>query len=251
MLIKSLNLNTIWKDKTANFREVSRLLATEEADIFLLPEMFSTGFCMDAAEIADYQEESLHFLQELSARKNAAIAATAAVSEYGKFYNRQYFVRPNGTFSVYDKRHLFSYGGEDKIYTPGNRRQIVQWKNFRILLQTCYDLRFPVFSRNRQDYDAVLYLANWPQTRIDAWKSLLKARALENQAYVFGCNRTGEDGNSLIYPESSYCFFADGAEISTQKKFVTTAEFSLENLKNFREKFSFLEDRDGFELELD
>ncbi|MBP7174179.1 MAG: nitrilase family protein [Cloacibacterium sp.] len=244
MKIIGLNQNIIWKNITANKQLIVDLLKNQEADVFLLPEMFTTGFCMDAEEIADPNEETLQWMKALAKEKNAAIGGSISVKEHGKFFNRFYFVLPNGTHEQYDKRHLFSYSGEDKIYTKGNERVIVHCKGFRVLLQTCYDLRFPVFMRNKGDYDAVFFVANWPETRIEAWKTLLKARAIENQCFVFGVNRIGTDGNNLNYPESSYSFFADGREISEVKESIVTSVWNLEELNLYREKFPFLKDQD-------
>ena len=157
-------------------------------------------------------------------------------------------MKADGSFEFYDKRHLFSYSGEDKIYKSGEERVIVNVKGWRILLQVCYDLRFPVFARNNEDYDAILYVANWPETRIDAWNTLLKARAIENQSYVFGLNRIGTDGNNLTYPESSSCFFADGTVISEVNGNLVLAEFDEKKLSQYREKFQFLGDRDSFNI---
>lgn len=159
-----------------------------------------------------------------------------------------YFVRPDGTFDKYDKRHLFSFSGENEVYNGGNERVVLEYKGIRILLQICYDLRFPVFSRNCEDYDLALYIANWPDKRVDAWNTLLKARAIENQAYVFGLNRIGTDGNGLNYSESSNCFFTDGTVISTKKDNLVSAEINLDNLKKFKEKFQFWSDADGFDI---
>lgn len=242
--ISGLNFDIKWKDKTYNFGEIERFLEPIEADIFLLPEMFATGFCMDASEIADKNNETLSWLKSFAKRKNTAIAGSVSVMENGRFFNRFYFVKPDGTFDFYDKRHLFSYSGEDKIYTKGNERKVVEYKGFRLLLQICYDLRFPVFSRNNDDYDAVLYVANWPKQRIDAWQTLLKARAIENQAYVFGLNRIGIDGNGLEYPPSSFCFAFDGKNISIEEGNIVTAIFHRDELDAFRRKFPFLGDRD-------
>ena len=149
---------------------------------------------------------------------------------------------------LYDKKHLFTYSGEDKVYTAGNERVIVEYNGFRILLQVCFDARFPVFSRNKRDYDVVLYVANWPETRILAWETLTRARAIENQAYVFALNRIGTDGNQLNYVESSHCFFADGTDVSTKKNDLVLAELDLNKLKDFRKSFPFLEDADEFIL---
>lgn len=246
--IAGLNFDILWKDKNKNLIFIEEKVKNISVDLILLPEMFSTGFCMEATEIADRNEETLHWMKGLASSKKSAVCGSASVFENGNFYNRFYFVKPDGTFEYYDKRHLFSYSGEDTVYSPGKERVIVEYKGWRILLQVCYDLRFPVFSRNNDDYDAVIYVANWPETRIDAWTTLLKARAIENQSYVFGLNRIGTDGNNLNYPESSYCFFADGSIISETENHFVSAEFNSDELKKYRGRFQFLEDRDSFEI---
>ncbi|WEK68692.1 MAG: nitrilase family protein [Candidatus Chryseobacterium colombiense] len=248
MKITGLNLDIIWKDKTGNFQQIEKELQNQEADLFLLPEMFSTGFCMDASEVSDRNQESLEFLKKMSKEKNAAFCGSAPVEDNGKFYNRMYFVQTNSQVDFYDKRHLFSFSGEDKVYTPGKERVIVDYKGFRILLQVCYDLRFPVFARNNDDYDAILYVANWPEKRVGAWEHLLKARAIENLSFVFGLNRIGTDGNNLLYQESSHCFFADGKEISQKQGNIVSAHLNIEELKDFRNYFQFLNDRDSFKM---
>lgn len=250
MKIVGLNLDIIWKNKAENFKIIERELQTLDADLFLLPEMFSTGFCMDASEVSDRNEESLEFLKKISKEKNAAFCGSAPVEEKGNFFNRMYFVQPNGEISFYDKRHLFSFSGEDKVYTPGKSRVIVEYKGIRFLLQVCYDLRFPVFARNNDDYDAVLYVANWPEKRVGAWEHLLKARAIENLSFVFGLNRIGTDGNNLFYQESSHCFFADGREISEKNGNIVSAKLDMNELKDFRSHFQFLNDRDHFSIDL-
>ncbi|GGG45562.1 amidohydrolase [Epilithonimonas arachidiradicis] len=246
--IAGLNLDIAWKNKEENFRQIENEFATTEADLFLLPEMFSTGFCMEADEVADRNEESLMWMKSFAKDKNSAVAGSVSVEENGKFYNRFYFVFPNGNYEYYDKRHLFSYSGEDKIYTAGTERKIIDYKGFKILLQVCFDLRFPVFSRNQNDYDAVLYVANWPKSRVEAWKSLLKARSIENQAFLFGLNRIGTDGYNLEYEESSLVYFPDGREISERKNNLIITEWNLDELKDFRSKFPFLNERDEFQL---
>lgn len=248
MLIKALNLDIQWKAPSENFKLIENFLEQQSADLFLLPEMFSTGFCMDSKTIADDSEKTLEWMKSLSKHKNSAIAGSVSIKENEIFYNRFYFVTPTNEVYHYDKKHLFSYGGEHLSYSSGKERVIVNYMGFRILLLICYDLRFPVFSRNQGDYDAILYVANWPNSRIDAWKTLLKARAIENQSYVFGVNRIGTDGNHLCYPESSLCFFADGSEISSTLQNIISAEWCLEKLFAFREEFSFLSDRDSFTI---
>lgn len=248
MKITGLNLDIFWKNPRANFEIIEKEFAEVQTDVILLPEMFSTGFCMDAAEIADDSGETLSWMKALAKAKDAAVAGSISVKENGKFFNRFYFVKPDGCVDFYDKRHLFSYSGEDKIYQAGTQRKVVEFRGIRFLLQVCYDLRFPVFSRNRDDYEAILFVANWPQNRVDAWRSLLKARAIENLAFVFGLNRIGTDGNQLFYEESSHAFFADGSEISEKSGNLITADFDLAELQKFREKFHFLQDRDDFDL---
>nr|WP_315027452.1 nitrilase-related carbon-nitrogen hydrolase [uncultured Chryseobacterium sp.] len=249
MKVAGLNLDIIWKNKTENFNAIERELQNQQADLFLLPEMFSTGFCMDASEVSDKNEESLEFLKKMAKEKNAAFCGSAPVEQYGKFYNRMYFVLPEGEIEFYNKRHLFSFSGEDKVYTPGKNRIIVEYKGIRFLLQVCYDLRFPVFARNNDDYDAILYVANWPEKRVGAWEHLLKARAIENLSFVFGLNRIGTDGNNLFYQESSHCFFADGKEISRKNGNIVSAELSMDELNDFRNHFQFLNDRDQFSIQ--
>lgn len=248
--ISGINLDISWKNKDANYQTIQKAAQYISTDILLLPEMFATGFYMKPNEIADENEETLRWMKSLAHERQIAVCGSVAVKENDVFYNRMYFVEPNGTFYSYDKRHLFSYSGEDKTYTPGKEKVIVHYKGWRILLQVCYDLRFPVFTRNNDNYDVILYVANWPKSRIDAWQTLLKARAIENQAYVFGLNRIGIDGNNLEYPESSYCYFADGTEVSTTSENIISAEFTREKLEKFREKFPFLSDRDHFSLNL-
>lgn len=246
--IVGLDLNISWKNKDENFSQIEKELATAEADLFLLPEMFSTGFCMEADEVADRNQESINWMKSFAKNKNAAIAGSVSVEENGSFFNRFYFVFPDGSYEFYDKKHLFSYSGEDKIYTAGSTRKIIDYKGFRLLLQVCFDLRFPVFSRNQDDYDAVLYVANWPKSRVDAWRTLLKARSIENQSYLFGLNRIGTDGYNLEYEESSLVFFPDGQEISERKNNLIFTEWNLEALQAFRKKFPFLNERDEFKI---
>ncbi len=249
MKISGLNLDISWKNKQENFTKIVDGFKDVAADIYLLPEMFATGFCMEPAEIADRNGESLEWMKQFAREKDAAVCGSVSVEDAGNYYNRMYFVRPDGSWDKYDKRHLFSFSGEEKVYTAGKDRIVVNYKDFRILLQVCYDLRFPVFSRNNSDYDLALYVANWPAKRVAAWKHLLKARAIENLAGVFGLNRIGTDGNELAYTESSHAFFADGSELSKKEGNVVSAEFDLAAIKDFRNHFRFLDDRDTFSID--
>lgn len=248
--IAGLNLDIAWKSKTENFIKIEEEFSNIDADIFLLPEMFSTGFCMEAEEVADRNNESLTWMKSFAKSKKSAVAGSVSVEEDGKFYNRFYFVFPDGNLEYYNKRHLFSYSGEDKVYTGGDERKVVDYKGFRVLLQVCFDLRFPVFSRNQDDYDAILYVANWPSSRVEAWKALLKARSIENQAFLFGLNRIGTDGYNNDYEESSLVYFPDGKEISERDNNVISSEWNLEKLREFRNKFPFLNERDTFDIAL-
>ncbi len=165
-----------------------KLIRLREIDLIVLPEMFATGYNVDARAVAGCAGEALDFLRKLARQYSSAVVGTVAVEEHGRYYNRMYFVRPDGTFDKYDKRHLFSFAGEHHSYTAGRERVVVEWRGWRILLQVCYDLRFPVFSRNRGDYDMIVYSADWPASRIEAWDILLRARAVENLCYVVGVN---------------------------------------------------------------
>ncbi|MDY3338267.1 amidohydrolase [Riemerella anatipestifer] len=248
--ITALNFDIQWKSPLDNFRKIEDSLKGADANLFLLPEMFSTGFYMKPEEIADEEGKALQWMKVLAKNKNAAIGGSVSVKEGDNYYNRFYFVKPCGNYHFYDKRHLFSYSGEDKVYSKGNDRVIMEYEGVRFLLQICYDLRFPIFSRNKGDYDVALYVANWPIQRIDAWNTLLKARAIENQSYVFGVNRIGTDGNGLEYPESTHCFFPDGSEVSYKKEDLVEVVLDMERLKSFRQKFPFLGDADNFEINL-
>jgi predicted amidohydrolase len=248
MKIIGLSQNIIWKQKQENFLLIEEKFKGLDADLFLVPEMFTTGFYMKPEEVADEKELALNWMKNFAKSKNAATGGSVSVKENGKFYNRFYFVKPDGSYYQYDKKHLFSYTGEDKVYTAGTERVIAEYKGFRFLLQVCFDARFPVFSRNKQDYDVMLNVANWPASRVVAWETLTKARAIENQAYVFALNRTGEDGNGLKYQQSSHCYFADGTDVSTKKDDLVFAELDLETLEKFRNEFPFLNDADDFEV---
>ncbi len=246
--VTGLNLDISWKNPDENFRKIEEELEGVQTDLVVLPEMFSTGFYMKPADIADRTGTTLSWMKELAKKHQFAVAGSVSVQEDEKFYNRFYFVKPDADFCHYDKRHLFTYSGEDKRYTPGKSRTVVEYKGWRILLQVCYDLRFPVASRNTGDYDAVLYVANWPDTRVQAWNVLLQARAIENQAYVVGINRIGTDGNHLTYVESSWIFSPEGKDLTQKNSSLISANLNANDLREFRQKFPFLEDRDEFQL---
>ena len=252
MKITLLQRNIVWADPQANMARNDSIFQSDGgSDLYIFPEMFSTGFCTVPEGIAEpLPSATLGWMKDKASRNNCAIAGSVAVQEDGKYFNRFYFVHPDGTVDQYDKRHLFTYGGEHLKFTAGNERKIVEYKGVRILLQVCYDLRFPVWSRNRGDYDLALYVASWPETRADAWRQLLKARAIENQCFVAGVNRIGTD------PSNSYCggtMLIDPygkviAECADGVESVAVAEISMEELAAFRQKFPVLDDADDFEL---
>ena len=248
-----LQTDIVWEEAKVNRMAVEQLIEKHcDTDLFVLPEMFSTGFSMNPMEIAeDEGGETLQWMCRIAALRQCAIAGSLSFREAGKFYNRFYFVCPDGTVYHYDKRHLFGFGGEDKQYTSGDERVIVSYKGFRFLLQICYDLRFPVWSRCRNDYDAVIYVANWPIPRRLVWDALLRARALENQCYVCGVNRVGIDGYQLTYNGGSRVYSAFGEEIGSfpdEKEGIATVSLNLNTLNQFREKFPVWKDADEFHL---
>jgi omega-amidase len=219
-------------------------------DLIVLPEMFTTGFSMNALENAEAPGGATEqWMRELAIAKNCAITGSIAVNEGTDVYNRMLFVTPEG-IQHYDKRHLFRMAGEDKRYKSGAQRVIVPWRGWRISLQVCYDLRFPVFARNQGDFDLQLYVANWPAKRSHHWRQLLVARAIENQACVIGVNRIGSDANGLDYSGDSLAIAADGELLSDLQNRDEAGQltFNGEALKNYREKFPCHMDADDFEI---
>lgn len=232
----------------ASLAGLDRLLAGNKgADVYVLPEMFSSGQFLDPTDIAETMDgPTVNWLRQKARELDAAITGSVAIREDGRFVNRLCFAMPDGNLVTYDKRHLFSYSGENLHFSAGNERVIVEFKGIRFLLQVCYDLRFPVFSRNRNDYDAVIYVAAWPDRRSFAWDTLLRARALENQAYVIGVNRTGQDqygtyqGHSALIGPYGDTIAASPNDVES----VTFAEIDMDLLTRFRDKFPVLADAD-------
>lgn len=243
-----------WEDINANRKLFSEAIEkiSNDVELIILPEMFTTGFSMNAAELAENTDaETLSWMREMARKKSAAITGSVIISENGNYYNRLFFVFPDGTYKLYDKRHTFTLAKEDGTYTAGKDRLIIDYKGWKICPLICYDLRFPVFSRNTVDYDLLIYVANWPKKRVDAWDALLKARAIENMSYCVGLNRTGEDGDGYIYNGHSAIYDPLGKEItSLNREEVFTEEISLNKnyLKEVRSKLKFLQDRDSFSL---
>lgn len=224
---------------------------TETIDLIVLPEMFSTGFTMNPNQVAEtMQGETVLWLQSLAKAKNTAITGSLVIQEKGNFYNRLLFVFPSGEIEFYDKRHLFTLAGEDKIYTAGKEKLIVEYKGWKICPLICYDLRFPVFARNVEEYDILIYVANWPKIRITAWDTLLKARAIENMSYTIGVNRIGFDENNFEYNGRSQAIDSLGNYIIAPQETETVliVELNKEKLIEARKKFNFLNDQDEFSL---
>lgn len=254
MRITILQRNIEWADAPLNVKRADEAIDRHPgADLYVLPEMFSTGFCTNPEDIAESADSNtLRWMKAKAEAVDAALAGSIVVTEDGKFYNRFYFVKPDGSVAWYDKKHLFTYGGEHLHFTAGHERVVVEWKGVRILLAVCYDLRFPVWTRNRGDYDLILYVASWPAPRISAWNALLVARAIENQCYVAGVNRVGHDpacaycGGSVIIDPYGKTMVA----CTMDEECEATAEVDKEKLDAFRKKFPVLGDADRFEMKL-
>lgn len=253
MKIALVQMDLAWCDTQANLQHAEELMRRQlGADVYVLPEMFTTGFCMEPHRIAEPTEgPTLDWMRRMAREMNAAITGSvAAAAPDGGYKNRMYFVEPDGRVTHYDKRHLFSYSGEDKHYEAGTDRVIVPFRGVRFFLQVCYDLRFPVFGRNLDDYDVAIYVANWPNKRRMAWDVLLRARAIENQAVVIGVNRVGSDplceydgGTAAID------FFGNvAASCNDCIEQVITYEVKMDELRHYRDKFPSLADSDDFRM---
>lgn len=243
-----------WEDPMANrlhFLEKIKDIS-KETNLIILPEMFTTGFSMNAEVLAEEKVgPTLLWMQNAAKEKNSAITGSVIVKDNGHFYNRLYFVHPNGEYRLYDKKHTFTLAGEHKIYTAGRNKIIVEYKGWKICPLICYDLRFPVWARNLDNYDILIYVANWPKKRISAWDALLKARAIENMSYCIGVNRVGSDGIGHEYIGHSAVYNVLGECISTSKfeqEFIETVKLSKEHLLSNRNHLQFLNDRDTFSL---
>lgn len=242
-----------WQAPEANRQHLSDLMDTAPgADLYVLPETFTTGFLGDAERPAEsFRGPTLAWMQTQAERRGAAITGSLALSdEQGLRRNRMVFVMPDGQCSWYDKRHLFAYGGEDQRYAAGASHQLVDWRGWRFDLQICYDLRFPVWCRNTRGFDVQLFVANWPTPRVEAWRLLLRARAVENQAYVIGVNRTGQDGNGVGYPGRSSAWDAGGdclCELDAEET-VTRITLNRQALNDLRDRLPFLQDADQFTI---
>ena len=254
LLVTIIQADLAWEDAVENRRLFSEKIKniSENTELIILPEMFSTGFSMNAEQLSEKTNGiTLNWMISEAKKCNSAITGSIIVLENGNFYNRLYFVKPDGSFEHYDKKHTFTLAGEHKTYTAGNNRLLVEYKGWKICPLICYDLRFPIWARNTNDYDVLIYVANWPDKRVNAWDTLLKARAIENMSYCIGVNRTGFDGNDHKYTGHSAIYDVLGNQISTadfESEFTQTIVLEKSHISKNREHLQFLNDRDNFNL---
>jgi omega-amidase len=253
--ISLIQTRLFWEDKAANLSMLEEKInsITQKTEIVVLPEMFSTGFSMNPSALAETMDgPTVRWMKKIAAEKKIVLTGSVIIQEDNQFYNRLLWVLPNGTMGHYDKRHRFAFAGEDKYYSNGHKRLIAQVKGWKINLQICYDLRFPVWARQQSneepEYDILLYVANWPERRSHAWKSLLTARAIENQSYVIGVNRVGEDGNGIYHSGNSMVIDPLGEVLyhKEHEEDIFTIVFEKNTLTEVRTKFPFWKDADDF-----
>jgi omega-amidase len=260
LTITTVQSNLIWEEKSANLRLLEEKIAAieEKTEIVILPEMFNTGFSMRPEELAETMEgETVEWMKRVSRENSIVLTGSIMIEEDGNYFNRLIWMLPNGQYGYYDKRHLFAYGEEDKHYSPGNKRLIASVKGWKINLLVCYDLRFPVWARQATtrppgpEYDVLIYVANWPERRSHAWKTLLCARAIENQCYVIGVNRVGSDGNNIYYSGNSLIIDPLGQVLyhMADEEDINTITLQKEMLEEVRTKFPFWKDADSFNIQ--
>ena len=271
MMNQPLTVTTIqtglhWEDKAGNLAMLENKIINikEKTEIVVLPEMFSTGFSMRPENLAETMEgETVQWMKRISAEKKVILTGSIIIADNGlvsssgltNYYNRLIWMLPNGQYGIYDKRHRFAYAGEDEQFRPGTKRLIASVKGWKINLLVCYDLRFPVWARQQPqpeslEYDVLIYVANWPDKRIHAWKTLLQARAIENQCFVVGVNRVGDDGNNIHYSGESMIVDPMGEVLYTKKEEddIFTITLDKDHLNSVREKFPFWKDADRFQV---
>lgn len=263
LTVTLLQANLIWEDKRANMSQFEEKIRSirQKTEVVVLPEMFSTGFSMNPEKLAETMEgETVQWMKRLSAEKKVILTGSVIIEENKNYYNRLIWMLPNGQYGVYDKRHRFAYAGEDEHYTSGSKRLIASVNGWKINLLICYDLRFPVWSRNtpispedgnRPEYDVLIYVANWPDRRSHAWRTLLQARAIENQCYVIGVNRVGDDPNNIHYQGESMVVDPMGEVLYTKKDVedIFTITLDKDHLNIIREKLPFWKDADRFTID--
>lgn len=253
--IALIQSDLVWENPELNRKNFSEKIKgiSERVDVIALPEMFTTGFTMNAHKVAEtMQGETVQWMQYLASKNNSAILGSIIILEENKYYNRLLFVEPKGKITIYNKRHTFTLVGEDKVFAAGNQKVIIEYKGWKICPLICYDLRFPVWARNTKDYDVLLYVANWPKPRISAWNALLKARAIENMSYCVGVNRVGIDGVNSEYSGHSAVYDVLGNVITTfkpNKEQIEVVTLEKKHIMAYRNKLKFLNDRDAFTVE--
>ena len=253
--VVGIQADLVWENPSENLKyfedKITDLPTT--TDLVVLPEMFTTGFTMHPNNVAESMNgSSITWMKRLAQKFDFAITGSLVIREDNKFYNRLVFVHPSGKINTYDKRHSFTLAGEHKVYTSGKEILTIDYKGWKIRPLICYDLRFPVWARNTENYDLLIYMANWPITRIKAWDTLLKARAIENMSYTIGINRTGFDANNYQYSGGSIIVDFLGEELSSlveNKIGTTSAILKKENQDKVREKLGFLSDKDAFNID--
>ena len=255
--ITLIQSSLFWENKVKNIEQFSRKVDSVKTptDLIILPEMFTTGFSMNTKNLAEsITGDTVSWMKKKAAEKNCAITGSFICEENGKYFNRLVWMRADGTYSIYDKRHLFRMGDENNNYSSGDKKLLVELNGWKICPLICYDLRFPIWSRNdngENKYDLLIYVANWPESRAHAWKTLLLARAIENQCYVAGVNRVGEDGNAITHSGDSAVINAKGEIIShlkSNQENIETIILNKDELNKFREQFPMLLDADKFEI---
>lgn len=246
--------NLVWENPIQNRINFSKKIdaITNTVDLIVLPEMFTSGFTMNPESVAEtMQGDTVNWMKAIASKKQCAIMGSVVIKENNTFVNRFLFVEPTKAISFYDKKHSFTLGGEHKVYKAGDDKLIINYKEWKIRPLICYDLRFPVWARNNNDYDLLIYVANWPKPRINAWDALLKARAIENMSYCVGVNRVGIDATNHEYPGHSAIYNVLGDKISTieaNKEQVEIVSLSKSHITKYRNKLKFLNDRDPFSL---
>lgn len=251
MQLTILQHDILWGRPFENLTHLGLLTQSlPDTDLLLLPEMFATGLNNNPRDIVDATPAILEWMRERAAALDAAVVGTVATEDGGRYYNRLHFITPDGNDVTYDKRHLFSYGGEAVHYSAGNKRVIVKWRGVRFLLLVCYDLRYPLWARNRDDYDCILFSSNWPISRNTAWQILTRARAIENQCYVAAANRIGTDQQCEYYGRSA--IINPYGEFMTQfpdkTEWAASAVIDIDFLNHYNEKFPVLYDADHFTI---
>ncbi len=255
LTVSLVQIDIIWEQRNANLQQLEQKInaIAEPTELIIMPEMFTTGFSMQPEGKAETMEgETMKWMQKISVQRKAIVTGSLMMSDEGNHFNRLIWMQPNGVYGMYDKRHLFSYAGEQTHFTAGHKRFIGQVKGWKICTQICYDLRFPVWNRMQSpnEYDVLLVVANWPATRIAAWDALLRARAIENQCYVIAVNRVGQDENKLEYPGHSTIISPTGEVmyIGKNAEEVKTMTLQKDLIQQTREKFPFANDKDSFTI---